>query len=110
VPAPLKPSPTAAGGPPSREEKKRVDADLRKKQRADQARRGRIEDLESRIAATEAEIREIEQTMSAPGFYDDRGAAQPVIDRHQALMWQVGELMRQWESLQSPDMAPTAEV
>ena len=57
--------------------------------------------LEARIAETEAAIREIEQTMAAPGFYDDRAAAQPVIDRHQALMWQVGDLMHQWEELQS---------
>ena len=39
--------------------------------------------------------------MSAPGFYDDRAAAQPVIDQHQALMWKVGDLMHQWEELQS---------
>ena len=38
--------------------------------------------------------------MAAPGFYDDRAAAQPVIDRHQALMWEVGDLMHQWEELQ----------
>jgi hypothetical protein len=38
--------------------------------------------------------------MAAPGFYDDRARAQPVVDRHQALMWQVGDLMRQWEQLQ----------
>ena len=25
--------------------------------------------------------------------------AQPVIDRHQSLMWQVGDLMNQWEEL-----------
>ena len=31
--------------------------------------------------------------MAAPGFYDDREAAKPVIDRHQALMWEVGDLM-----------------
>ncbi len=37
--------------------------------------------------------------MSSSGFYDDRAAAQPVIDRHQALMWQVGDLMHQWEAL-----------
>jgi len=42
----------------------------------------------------------VEQTMAAPGFYADRAAAQPVIDRHQALMWQVGDLMHQWEQLQ----------
>jgi ATP-binding cassette subfamily F protein 3 len=81
--------------------KKRVDAEARKRQRAAQARQTRIDSLETRIAETEAAIRETEQQMSAPGFYDDRGAAQPVIDRHQALMWQVGDLMHQWEELQS---------
>ena len=69
--------------------------------RADQARRARIDDLESRIAECENAIRDIEQTMAAPGFYEDRTAAQPVIDRHQALMWEVGDLMHQWEELQS---------
>jgi ATP-binding cassette subfamily F protein 3 len=83
------------------EEKKRVDADARRRSKELQARRQRIESLESRIAETEAAIRDIEQQMSAPGFYDDRVAAQPVIDRHQALMWQVGDLMHQWEQLQS---------
>ena len=57
--------------------------------------------LEARIAETEAAIREVEQQMSAPGFYEDRAGAQPVIDRHQALMWQVGDLMHQWETLQA---------
>ncbi len=81
------------------DEKKRVDADARKKQKAVNARQARIADLEKRIAETEHAIREIEQAMSAPGFYDDRAAAQPTIDRHQALMWQVGDLMHQWEEL-----------
>jgi len=39
--------------------------------------------------------------MSAPGFYDTREAAEPIITRHQALMWEVGDLMNQWESLQT---------
>jgi hypothetical protein len=38
--------------------------------------------------------------MSTPGFYDDRDRSKPVIDRHQALMWEVGDLMGQWETLQ----------
>ena len=84
-----------------REEKKRVDAVSRKRSRELQARQARIESLETRIAETESAIREVEQQMSAPGFYDDRAAAQPVIDRHQSLMWQVGDLMHQWEELQS---------
>jgi ATP-binding cassette, subfamily F, member 3 len=86
------------------EEKKRVDAEARKQARAAQARRQRIDQLESRIAECEASIREIEARMSAPGFYDDRAAAQPVIDEHQALMWKVGDLMHQWEMLQTEDV------
>ena len=47
--------------------------------------------------------------MSAPGFYEDRAAAQSIVDRHQALMWQVGDLMHQWEELQSAsDLAAEA--
>jgi ATP-binding cassette subfamily F protein 3 len=81
------------------DEKKRVDAEARKKQKAAGARQARIATLEARIADTEAAIREVEQQMSAPGFYEDRAGAQPVIDRHQTLMWQVGDLMNQWEEL-----------
>ena len=38
--------------------------------------------------------------MSAPGFYDDRDASKQLVDQHQALMWEVGDLMGQWEALQ----------
>jgi ATP-binding cassette subfamily F protein 3 len=95
-----KKSPTPAASP-SREDRKKADAEARKKQREVQARRTRIEALEGRIAECEASLRSIEQEMSAPGFYENHSAAQPVIDRHQALMWQVGDLMHQWEELQS---------
>ena len=82
-------------------EKKRADAEARKEQKAAQAKRAKIDELETKIAECENAIREIEQTMSAPGFYENREAAQPVIDRHQALMWEVGDLMHRWEELQS---------
>jgi ATP-binding cassette subfamily F protein 3 len=85
----------------SRQDQKRTDAAARREQRAAQARRARIDELETRIAECENAIREIEQTMAAPGFYSDRAAAQPIIDRHQALMWKVGDLMHQWEEVQS---------
>jgi len=85
----------------SRDEKKKADTETRKRSREVQARRARIESLEARIAETESAIRDVEQQMSTPGFYEDRAAAQSVIDRHQALMWQVGDLMHQWEELQS---------
>ena len=60
----------------------------------------RVSDLEARIAEREQAMREIEAAMSAPGFYENRELAQPLIDRHQALMWELGELMHQWEELQ----------
>jgi ATP-binding cassette subfamily F protein 3 len=85
----------------SREDRKRLEADRRKQQRAVQQLHQRIAALESRIAEREAQVKEIEATMSAPGFYEDREASKAVIDRHQALMWEVGELMSQWEALQS---------
>jgi ATP-binding cassette subfamily F protein 3 len=111
APKPVVPPQPIGGGAPreSREAKKRVDAEARKRQRAAQAHQQRIDQLETRIAACEAEIRELEQTMSAPGFYEDRAAAQPIVDKHQALMWQVGDLMHQWEELQStPDVPAEA--
>jgi len=97
---PAKPAAPAAPEQP-RQEKKRVDAEARKRERTSKARQAEIDALETRIAESEQAIREIEQTMAAPGFYADRAAAQPVIDQHQALMWRVGDLMHQWEELQS---------
>ena len=82
------------------QQKRKVDADARKKSRADQARKSEIDSLESRIAECEQAIKDIEQTMAAPGFYDDRATAQPIIDKHQTLMWTVGDLIHQWEELQ----------
>ena len=85
---------------PSFEEKKRLDAEARKLRKAQDTRRRRVEELEARIAERESEIKELETMMSAAGFYDNHEAAKPVIDRHQALMWEVGDLMGQWETLQ----------
>jgi ATP-binding cassette, subfamily F, member 3 len=101
--------PTAAE--PTREGRKRAEAEARRKLRAEQARRAEIDALEAQIAATENAIRDLEQRMAAPGFYDDRVAAQPLIDEHQALMWKVGDLMHRWEELQSAaDAAHTADA
>ena len=38
--------------------------------------------------------------MATAGFYDDREGSKQIVDRHQALMWEVGDLMAQWEALQ----------
>jgi ATP-binding cassette subfamily F protein 3 len=83
-----------------REDRKRVDGERRKKQRAAEALQRRIAELETRIAASENEVKALEATMASTTFYADPGASKPVIERHQALMWEVGELMSQWEALQ----------
>jgi len=93
--------PPASDSHKAHEEKKRVDAAARKRQRAAEARQAEIDALEKRIAECEAALREIERTMASPGFYDNREASQPTIERHQELMWQVGDLMHRWEKLQS---------
>ncbi len=69
--------------------------------RAADGLRKRVEELEARIAERETALKAIEASMSAPGFYDNRETSQPLIDRHQALMWEVGDLMNQWEALQT---------
>jgi ATP-binding cassette subfamily F protein 3 len=87
--------------PVSYEARRRQEAEARKVKKAEDVRRKRLEELEARIADREQAIREIEASMSAPGFYDNHESAKPVIDRHQALMWEVGDLMNQWEALQT---------
>jgi ATP-binding cassette subfamily F protein 3 len=95
-----KPAESRTPNPESREARKQQDAERRKKQRAADALQKRISDLESRIAEREAQVKELEATMAAPGFYENLEAAKPVTDRHQALMWEVGDLIAQWEALQ----------
>jgi ATP-binding cassette, subfamily F, member 3 len=90
---------TDEGRTKTEEARKQDQAEQRKRARELKARQTRLTDLEARIAAAETAIKELESAMSAPGFYEDRAAAQGLIDRHQALMWQVGELMHQWEML-----------
>jgi len=86
---------------PSYEDKKKADAEARRVRKEAEARQRRIQELEARIARAEAGIKELEAAMAAPGFYDDHVASKPVIDRHQALMWEVGDLMNKWEALQA---------
>jgi len=100
---PAAPAATAdkAAAQVSYEERKRTEAEARRVKKAADQRRKRIEELEARIADREQAIKEIESSMSSPGFYENRDAAQPIIDRHQALMWEVGDLMNEWEALQT---------
>jgi ATP-binding cassette subfamily F protein 3 len=93
-----------------REERKRLEGERKKKQRELDGLQKRIADLESRIATSEAEVKQLEAAMSEAGFYEDAARSKPVIDRHQALMWEVGDLMAQWESLQNHAAEQTSET
>jgi ATP-binding cassette subfamily F protein 3 len=99
-PAPNAPR-ASNSAPLSYDDKKRQDAEARKVKKEQDARQRRIQELESRIAKAEAGIKEVEAAMSAPGFYQNHETAKPIIDRHQALMWEVGDLMNKWEALQA---------
>jgi len=82
-----------------REAQKRAEAESRRLQRENDRLRRKIGELEAQIAERERQLKELEAAMAQPGFYDDREAARPVVDRHQALMWEVGDLMHQWEEM-----------
>jgi ATP-binding cassette subfamily F protein 3 len=100
-PKPKSPSPEPRiPDPESREARKAQEAERRKRDREAQALQKRITDLEGRIAEREALVKELEARMASAGFYDDREGSKQVVDRHQALMWEVGDLMAQWEALQ----------
>ena len=106
-----KPTPPAAGpkpqapGPkpqaPTYEERKRDSAEKRKRERAFKALKDRVSEIEARIADREKAIKDVEQTMSAPDFYQDHEKSKPILAKHQELMWEVGELLGQWEMLQA---------
>ena len=82
------------------EVRKRQAAEQRKRDQAAKKRQSQISDLEAKIAEREQAMKDIEAAMSSPGFYDSRDQSQPLIDRHQSLMWELGDLMHQWEELQ----------
>ena len=81
-------------------EKKKADAEDRRRKREADARAKRVADLEARIAEREQAVKDLEAKMAEPGFYDDADAAKAAATRHQQLMWDVGDLMNQWEALQ----------
>ncbi len=100
-PCPVRPNGRRRQLPVPYADRKKQEADARRARKEVEARQRRVQELEGRIAEREEAIKELERTMAAPGFYENRDAAQPIIDRHQSLMWEVGDLMHQWEVLQT---------
>ena len=80
------------------DDKKRRDAEARKARKARKARAARGS-TSSRRASPNASrrSRSSRRRWRRPGSTTTTTAAKPVIDRHQALMWEVGDLMGQWE-------------
>jgi ATP-binding cassette, subfamily F, member 3 len=100
------PKTVAKGSPqpkpePTYEDRKREQSDKKKRERAFKALKDRVSDLEARIADREKKIKEVEAAMAAPEFYADHEKSKPMLAQHQALMWEVGELLAQWEMLQN---------
>jgi ATP-binding cassette, subfamily F, member 3 len=68
-------------------------------------KKARIAEMEKRIADKERAVKDLEARMASPGFYDDRAEADKVVAEHRALMWEVGDLMTQWEMLQTSEVS-----
>jgi ATP-binding cassette subfamily F protein 3 len=93
-------------GADAHDTRRREQAVQRKRDQDTKRRQAEVAALEAKIAEHEQAMKNIESAMSAPGFYDKREQAQPLIDRHQALMWELGELMHRWEELQNITEVP----
>ena len=63
--------------------------------------KARLSELEKQVAEAEQAVRALEARMAAPGFYDDRDRAGLAAEEHQRLMWETGDLMARWETLQA---------
>jgi ATP-binding cassette subfamily F protein 3 len=103
--------PPARDGRPDYATQRRESGERRKREKALKALHSRIGELESRIAEREGSIKALESRMASPGFYEKPEVARPILDQHQHLMWEVGDLLNQWEMLQSeaaafPDLKP----
>ena len=83
------------------ESHRRNQTEIRRQERQRKALEARISDLERRISDREGTVRQLEAEIASPDFYKDATTAQDTITRHQTLMWEVGDLMNQWEALQT---------
>ena len=99
----MKAKPQTAGHAENHRQKQNQNRRQERKLRAIQSR---IADLEGRIADREQAVQKLEAEMAHPDFYNDKTAADAAISRHQRLMWEVGDLMGQWEALQQVDTDP----
>ncbi len=91
---PMAPRLRTAATPPDRQERQVRERELKKL-------KNRLSDLEKRIAEKEQAVKTLEAQMASPGFYDDRAQAEKAATDHKTLMWEVGDLLSQWEMVQT---------
>jgi uncharacterized coiled-coil protein SlyX len=92
-----------AGTPPDRQERQARERELKKT-------KARLAELEKRVAEKERAVKDLEAAMSQPGFYEERARAEQAANDHKALMWEVGDLMKQWEMLQAEVLDREAQL
>ncbi|MEO6402861.1 MAG: ATP-binding cassette domain-containing protein, partial [Vicinamibacteria bacterium] len=68
--------------------------------RAEKKRKQRLDEVEKRIAEKEAAVAIIEKDMTEPGFFEDRARSEKAAKDREGLMWEVNDLMAQWELMQ----------
>ena len=76
-------------------------ADRQSREREGRKLKARIAELERRIAEKEQAVRDVEELMASPGFYDDRARAEESVTGRQRLLDEVAALMSEWESVQA---------
>ena len=87
----------AAGSAQDYETRKRDAAERKKREQAFKVLCDRITELEARIADREGVVKGLKAAMAAPGFYDKPGEAKKALNEHEALMWEVGDLLNRWK-------------
>ena len=97
-----KPEPSDTKAAAEAERQARIAAD-----RAEKKRKQRLDEIEKRIAEKEAAVGVIEKAMTEPGFFDDRARAEKAAKDRESLMWEVNDLMSQWELMQQ-ETAPAS--
>ena len=97
-----KPDPSDLKAVAEAERQARIAAD-----RAEKKRNQRLEEIEKRIAEREAAVGAIEKEMSSAGFFEDRARAEKAAKDRESLMWEVNDLMGQWELMQQ-ETAPVS--
>jgi ATP-binding cassette subfamily F protein 3 len=75
--------------------------DRQARERESRKAKARVAELEREIGHKEQAVKDLEQLMAGPGFYDDRGRADQAVAERQKLLDEVSTLMGEWESLQS---------